>query len=219
MKGVCAMGVKKGQESIATILNNLEKLGVHLKKYRTGAYPAFFLQLHTTLRIQDILDMQLSDIYFFDEGKIRLLPDIVYTSQKVNIDDKGRIELAWYAMQRMAVCEAKEDVLDDWLCVNKQGNQLLMQAYRKLLDRSCGELGFKINYNAGYLHSLYGYLEIAFGKKTIDEIAKEYEVSRYYLLNRIFRGRDIQYHENIIQQVANSNAEEVEGCQAEFIVN
>ena len=85
-----------------------------------------------------------------------------------------RMELAWYAMQRIPVRDTQEEVLNDWLCVNKQGKQLQMTAYRKLLERASAELRFKENYNVGYLHALYGYLAIAFGRKTVHEMAKEY---------------------------------------------
>lgn len=189
--------------SIEMILKDLEKLSEHVKMYNTGAYPAFFLQLHTVLRIQDILDMQLSDLYFWEDGSIKLLPEIMYAGESIELDDDGRRELAWYALQRIAVCQAQEEALDDWLCVNKQGKQLQLQAYRKMLERTSAELGFGENYNVGYLHSLYGYLAIGCGRKTIDETAKEYRVARYYLLNRIFKGRKIQYLEDVIQQVAN----------------
>ena len=176
--------------SIEMILKDLEKLSEHVKMYNTGAYPAFFLQLHTVLRIQDILDMQLSDLYFWEDGSIKLLPELMYAGETIELDENGRRELAWYALQRIAVCQAQEEALDDWL-------------YRKMLERTSAELGFGENYNVGYLHSLYGYLAIGCGRKTIDETAKEYRVARYYLLNRIFKGRKIQYLEDVIQQVAN----------------
>lgn len=193
--------------SAEKIIEELMCLKEHIKIYSTGAFPAFFLQTNTVLKIQDILDMQLSDIYFWEEGMIKILPGIVYAGEEIVLDSVGRKELAWYALQRIPVCETNEEVLDDWLCVNKQGNQLQMQAYRKMLERSSGELHFKENYNAGYLHSLYGYLSIALGKKTVAEVAKEYHVSRYYLLNRIFKGVEIQYLDHVIEQVANINQE------------
>ncbi|MDD3361834.1 MAG: hypothetical protein PHW34_09205 [Hespellia sp.] len=193
--------------TVETILKELNILSGHVKTYSTGAYPAFYLQLHTVLRIQDILEMQLSDLYFWDSGMIRILPEIVYAGEKIELDEEGRRELAWYAMQRIAVRTANEEVLDDWLCVNKQGKQLQMQAYRKTLERASAELGFKLNYNVGYLHSLYGYLEIAHGRKTIAEVADEYHVTRYYLLNRIFKGMEIQYLDHVLSHVANINKE------------
>lgn len=189
--------------SVELILKELQALSDHVKTYSTGAYPAFFLQLHTVLRIQDILDMQLSDLYFWEDGQIKLMTDIVYAGEQIILNDEGRKELAWYALQRIPVFETSEEVLDDWLCVNKQGKQLQMQAYRKMLERASAELGFKTNYNVGYLHSLYGYLLIASGKKTLAEVAEEYHVSRYYLRNRIFKGMEIQYLDDIIEQVAN----------------
>jgi|GEM_PF-6715584 len=189
--------------SVKRILEELECLNDHIKQYSTGAFPAFFLQISTVLKIQDILEMQLRDIYFWDDGMIKILPGNIYAEKQITLDSAERKELAWYALQRIPVCGVKETVLDDWLCVNKQGNQLQMQAYRKMLERSSGELSFKENYSVGYLHSLYGYLAIAFGKKTIAEVAREYGVTRYYLLNRIFKGMEIQYLDHIIEQVAN----------------
>ena len=144
--------------------------------------------------------MKLSDFYYWEEGMIKMLPEILYGDENINLDAEGRKEFAWYALQRIPVRETTAEVLDDWLCVNKQGRQLQIQGYRKMLERASAELNFKNNYNVGYLHSLYGYLEIALGKKTV---AEEYQVSRYYLLNRIFRGMEIQYVDSVIQQVAN----------------
>lgn len=189
--------------SLNRILTDLERLDAHVKTYSTGAFPAYFLQLHSVLKIQDILDMQLADVYFWEDGMIKILPEIIYAGEKIILDVNERKELAWYALQRIPVCETREEVLEDWLCVNKQGNQLQMPAYRKMLERASAELGFKENYNVGYLHCLYGYLKIASGKKTIKEVAREYDVTRYYLLNRIFKGMEIQYQEDVIRQVAN----------------
>lgn len=204
MKGV---GFLANTASIETIINNLEQLSKHVKTYNTGSYPAFFLQLHTPLHIQDILEMKLSDFYYWEDGMIKMLPEIFYGDESINLDAEGRKEFAWYALQRIPVRETTAEVLDDWLCVNKQGRQLQIQGYRKMLERASGELNFKNNYNVGYLHSLYGYLEIALGKKTVAEVAAEYRVSRYYLLNRIFRGMEIQYVDSVIQQVANIKEE------------
>lgn len=189
--------------SLNRILTDLERLDTHMKTYSTGAYPAYFFQLHSVLRIQDILEMQLADVYFCEDGMIKILPEIIYAGERIILDAKERKELAWYALQRIPVCETQEEVLEDWLCVNKQGNQLQMTTYRKLLERASAELRFQENYNVGYLHCLYGYLKIASGRKTIQEVAGEYHVSRYYLLNRVFKGMEIQYQEDIIRQVAN----------------
>lgn len=190
-------------DTLERTIEDLERLTKHVKTYNVGAYPALYLQLHTVLRIQDILDMQLSDLFYWEDGMIKMLPEILYSGEKIALDEQGRKEMAWYVMQRIPVRETSEEVLDDWLCVNKQGKQLQIQAYRKMLERMSAELNFKNNYNAGYLHSLYGYLEIAFGRKTIGEVAEEYHVTRYYLLNRLFKGMSIQYLDSVIDQVAN----------------
>ena len=112
--------------SVEKIQKDLEDLKCHIKTYSTGAYPAFFLQLHSVLKIQDILDMELADVYFCEEGQIKLLPEIIYAGEKIILDAEERKELAWYAMQRIPVCDTQEEVLNDWLCVNKQGKQLQM---------------------------------------------------------------------------------------------
>lgn len=190
-------------DTLELIMKNLKCLSDHVKTYNVGAYPAFYFQLHTVLHIQDILDMQLSDLFYWEDGKIKMLPEILYAGEKIVLDAEDRREMAWYVLQRIPVRETAEEVLDDWLCVNKQGKQLQIQAYRKMLERTSAELNFKTNYNAGYLHILYGYLEIAFGRKTINEVANEYRVTRYYLLNRLFKGMSIQYFDSVIEQVAN----------------
>lgn len=188
---------------VVEIMEDIKSLSSHIKKYSPGAFPAFFLQLSTVLKLQDILDMQLNDIYCWDGGMVKILSEIIYNGEKIRMTSESRRQLAWYAMQRIPVCQTKEEILDDWLCVNKQGHMLQIQAYRKMLERSCAELGFRQIYNAGTLHSLYGYLSIAYGVKTVAEVAREYKVTRYYLLNRIFRGMEIQYFDHVINQVAN----------------
>lgn len=193
--------------SIETILKELETLLGHVKIYSTGAYPAVFLQIHSPLKIQDILDMRLSDLYYWEDGTIRLMSEILYLDEQIYLDDEARKNLAWYALQRIPVCGAKEEVLDNWLCVNRQGRPLLLQAYRKMLERASAELNFAQTYNAGYLRSLYGYIDIAHGKKTVDEVAREYRVTRKYLLNHVFRGMEIQYTDSVICQVANIRKE------------
>ena len=150
--------------SVEKIQKDLEDLKCHIKTYSTGAYPAFFLQLHSVLKIQDILDMELADVYFCEEGQIKLLPEIIYAGEKIILDAEERKELAWYAMQRIPVCDTQEEVLNDWLCVNKQGKQLQMTAYRKLLERASAELRFRENYNVGYLHYM-DILQLPLGKR------------------------------------------------------
>lgn len=194
--------------SIDMITADLNRLGQHIKDFNKGAYPAYLFQLHSVLKIHDILDMRLSDVYYCDDGCVRLLPEIVFEGEKVHLDEWMRKELAWYALQRVAVCNADEEALEDWLCVNIHGRQLQQQAYRKMLERTSYELGFRSNYSVGYLHSLYGYLQIASGQRTIAEVAREYGVTQYYLHNRIFKGTPIQYEDYIIRQVANMEIDE-----------
>src|SRR5699024_6065018 len=122
--------------SIDMITADLDRLGQHIKDFNKGAYPAFLFQLHSVLKIHDILEMRLSDVYYCDDGCVRLLAEIVCEGEKVHLDQQMRTELAWYALQRVAVCNADEEALEDWLCVNIHGRQLQPQAYRKMLERT-----------------------------------------------------------------------------------
>ena len=56
--------------SVEKIQKDLEDLKCHIKTYSTGAYPAFFLQLHSVLKIQDILDMELADVIFAKRDRL-----------------------------------------------------------------------------------------------------------------------------------------------------
>jgi hypothetical protein len=181
----------------------LNKLSRHIKTYSVGSYPVYYLQLHSSLKVQDVLDMRMSDIYMCEEGTVRVKPQIIWDGQIVELTDYGRRELAWYAMQRIKVRNAgEEQLVTNFLCVNKQGKPLQKQVYRKMLERASNELALSRVYNSGYLRSLYGYMEIVHGKKTVDDIAKEYQVERYYLLNRMFKGVEIQYDLSLLDEVA-----------------
>lgn len=181
----------------------LNKLSSHIKTYSVGSYPVYYLQLHSSLKVQEVLDMRMIDIYMCEGGTVRVRPQIVWDGQPIELTDHGRRELAWYAMQRMKVRNAGEEELEgNYLCVNKQGKPLQKQVYRKMLERASNELALSRVYNSGYLRSLYGYMEIVHGKKTVDDIAKEYQVERYYLLNRMFKGVEIQYDDRLLNKVA-----------------
>lgn len=181
----------------------LNKLSNHIKTYSVGSYPVYYLQLHSSLKVQEVLDMRMIDIYMCEGGTVRVRPQIVWDGQPIELTDHGRRELAWYAMQRMKVRNAGEEELEgNYLCVNKQGKPLQKQVYRKMLERASNELALSRVYNSGYLRSLYGYMEIVHGKKTVDDIAKEYQVERYYLLNRMFKGVEIQYDDRLLNEVA-----------------
>ena len=71
-----------------------------------------------------------------------------------------------------------------------------------MLERASDELGLSRIYNSQYIRSLYGYLEIAYGRKTVDTVAKEYGVDRYYLLTRVFGGVDIEYESSLLDEIA-----------------
>lgn len=194
------MSAEEGR--IQIIISELEKLENHIKTYSTGAFPCFYLQLHSALKVQDILDLSLSDVYWCEQGNIRVKTNMKVQGMIVTLNDEDRMALAWYALQRIPVFRTNESVLQDYLSVNKQGKPLQKQVYRKMLERMSGELGLSRIYNAGYIRSLYGYLQICHGQKTIDEMAAEYGVTKYYLLNRMLKTLPIEYAEDILHQVA-----------------
>lgn len=148
--------------------------------------------------------MRLSDVYECVNGNVYVKDQIICDEKEVDLSGEDRKNLAWYAMQRIKVRNTEEEQMKKmYLCVNKQGKPLKKQVYRKMLERSSSELDLSRVYNSGYLRSLYGYLEIAYGRKTIDDVATEYQVERYYLLNRIFKGMSIEYDSQLLNEVAN----------------
>lgn len=194
--------------TLKKIINELEMMENHMKKYYRGAYPAMYLQLYSPLEIHEILEMKLEDFLYCENGLVKMYPEIIYRGKKIELDEKGRKEIAWCLLQRVPAVNADESMLDDWLCVNVHGQKLKIHAYRKMLLRANCELNFKRNYNVTRLHSLYGYLEIASGKKSVMEVAREYKVSRTYLLQRTFKNLDVDFMDYIIEQVTNSKEEE-----------
>lgn len=207
-------------DQITLIAGEIKKLGEHIKTYSVGAFPVFYLQLHSVLRVQDILSMRLSDIYSCDGGNVRVRKEIAWEKQTIELIDETRREMAWYAMQRIKVRNTKKEQLEEeYLCINKQGKPLQKQVYRKMLERASGEIGLSRVYNSSYLRSLYGYLEIAYGNKTVDDVAEEYQVERYYLLNRMFRGMDIVYDKNLLDEVAGIvEGEMLHVCEEEMCI-
>lgn len=207
------MDKKKSNEKpdlITLISEETTKLREHIKTYSVGAFPVFYLQLHSVLKVQDILDMHLSDIYYSSDGIVRVRKEIIWEEQIVELIEETRRELAWYAMQRVKVKNTRDEQLaEEYLCINKQGKQLQKQVYRKMLERASSEIGLSRVYNSNYLRCLYGYLEIAYGNKTVDDVAEEYQVERYYLLNRMFKGMDIIYDKKLLDEVAGVVEEEI----------
>lgn len=190
-------------DQITLITDEVGKLSEHIKTYNVGAFPVFYLQLHSVLRVQDILSMRLHDIYSCDEGNVRVRKEIAWEGQTVELIEESRREMAWYAMQRVKVRNTREEQLrEQYLCINKQGKQLQKQVYRKMLERASSEIGLSRVYNSSYLRNLYGYLEIAFGNKTVDDVAEEYQVERYYLLHRMFKDMEIVYDQTLLDEVA-----------------
>lgn len=201
--------MKGNEDRIGLITEEIEKLSTHIKTYSVGSYPVFYLQLHSILKVQDILEMRLSDVYDCIRGNVYVKDLIISDGKEVELSEEDRKNLAWYAMQRIKVRNTEEDQLEKmYLCVNKQGKPLQKQVYRKMLERSSSELDLSRVYNSGYLRSLYGYLEIAYGRKTIEDVASEYQVERYYLLNRIFKGMSIEYDSQLLNEVANIEIDE-----------
>ena len=195
---------KGNEDRISFIMEEIEKLSTHIKTYSVGSYPVFYLQLHSILKVQDILEMRLSDVYECVHGNVYVKDQIICDEKEVGLSGEDRKNLAWYAMQRIKVRNTEEEQMKEmYLCVNKQGKPLQKQVYRKMLERSSSELDLSRVYNCGYLRSLYGYLEIAYGRKTIEDVATEYQVERYYLLNRIFKGMSIEYDSQLLNEVAN----------------
>lgn len=202
---------KRGQggSRIALISDELKKLGAHIKTYSAGAYPLFCLQTHTILRVQAILDMYLDDLCQCTNGKVCIKKEIIWEEKKIPLNEYVRQELAWYVLQRIQVKDVRRECLEGLcLCVNKQKNPLQKQVYRKMLERASDELGLSRVYNPQYPRSLYGYLEIAYGRKTVDAVAEEYGVERYYLLTRIFGGMDIEYEGGLLDEIANIDRRE-----------
>lgn len=195
--------INEEKDPITLITEEIAKLGKHIKTYNVGAFPVFYLQLHSVLKVQDILSMHLYDIYSCDEGNVHVRKEIVWEGQTIAFIEETRREMAWYAMQRIKVRNAEaEQLRKQYLCINKQGKALQKQVYRKMLERASSEIGLSRVYNSSYLRNLYGYLEIAYGNKTVDDVAEEYQVERYYLLNRMFKGMEITYDKNLMDEVA-----------------
>ena len=202
--------IKGKKDRIALITEEIEKLSVHIRTYSVGSFPVFYLQLHSILKVQDILEMRLSDVYDCENGNVRVKDLIICDEKEVELSGEDRKNLAWYAMQRIKVRNMEEEELENmYLCVNKQGKPLKKQVYRKMLERTSSELDLSRVYNSGYLRSLYGYLEIAFGRKTIEDVATEYQVEKYYLLNRIFKGMSMEYDSQLLNEVANIDEDDL----------
>ena len=191
-------------ETLEQIREDLERLGKHMRVYDRGAYPAFYLQMHTPLRFSEISRIKLKDLCYIEEGKVKMVPDIVFEGKRLKLSSEERMELAHCVLQRIPVTDTTEDVLNGYLCLSSIDTPLSIQTYGKILRRTCDELGFKKRYSSCDLRSLYGYFEIVAGRKTIDEVALEYGVTQFYLLNRIFAGKEIRYADSLLNQVANN---------------
>lgn len=141
---------KGNEDRISFIMEEIEKLSTHIKTYSVGSYPVFYLQLHSILKVQDILEMRLSDVYECVHGNVYVKDQIICDEKEVGLSGEDRKNLAWYAMQRIKVRNTEEEQMKEmYLCVNKQGKPLQKQVYRKMLERSSSELDLSRVYNSG----------------------------------------------------------------------
>ena len=197
-------------ETLEQIREDLERLGKHMRVYDRGAYPAFYLQMHTPLRFSEISRIRLKDLCYIEDGKVKMIPDIVFEGRKVKLSPEERREIAYCVLQRIPVTDTTPEVLDGYLCLSSIDTPLSIQTYGKILRRTCDELGLRKRYSSCEIRSLYGYFEIVSGRKTIEEVALDYGVTQFYLLNRVFAGKEIQYADSLLKQVANN--EEAREC-------
>lgn len=199
------MEVMTDDRELYSIIKELKLLDAHIKTYDEGAYPAFYLQIKTAFRLQDILELKLKDVYYIKEGSICVKDNIHCSDNTFHLTDEDKMAFAVYILHRTPIFVGigKQDLLEDSLCVNKQGKPLTNQVYRKMLDRTVYELDLKQGFNIFYLHSLYGYFSIAFGKKTVPALMQEYHCTKYYLFNQIFKAfRYIGYNSNVVMMAA-----------------
>ena len=94
---------KGNEDRISFIMEEIEKLSTHIKTYSVGSYPVFYLQLHSILKVQDILEMRLSDVYECVHGNVYVKDQIICDEKEVGLSGEDRKNLAWYAMQRIKV--------------------------------------------------------------------------------------------------------------------
>ena len=198
------MEIIYNENELEEILQELKILETHLKKYNEGAFPAFYLQLKTAFRVPDILALRLKDVYTIFDGKISVKDSININADVFRLKAEDRLAFATYILHRTPanIEKDQEYILEDYLCVNKQGNQLTNQVYRKLLERAVYELDLKHDYNTFYLHSLYGYLQLVFARKTVPALMQEYHCSKYYLINQILKGFHVGLASSVVRQVA-----------------
>lgn len=207
------MEMIRDENELHEIIRELKILDGHLKKYNEGAYPAFYLQLKTAFRVADILALRLKDVYCIIDGKITVKESVTINDTMFRLKDEDKVTFATYILHRtpFSIAEDEEHILEDYLCVNKQGNQLTNQVYRKLLERAVYELNLKHDFNTFYLHSLYGYFQLVFAKKTTPALMKEYHCSRYYLFNQILKGFNIGLASSVVLQAAGISQEKETG--------
>lgn len=198
------MEVIKNDDELYEIIRELKILDAHIKTYNEGAYPAFYLQMKTAFRVVDILSLKLKDLYEVVDGTITVKDRVTVNGTTFKLKPEDKMTFATYILHRTPIDieEDEENILNDFLCVNKQGNQLTNQVYRKLLERAVYELSLKHDFNTFYLHSLYGYFQFVFAKKTIPALMKEYHCSKYYLINQIWKGFEIGYASRVVHQAA-----------------
>ena len=198
------MEMIKDEKELYEIIRELEILDGHIKKYNEGAYPAFYLQLKTAFRVADILSLKLKELYGIVDGNITVNESITVNGTVFRLKDEDKVTFGAYILHRtpISIDQGSEDILEDFLCVNKQGKQLTNQVYRKLLERAVYELNLKHDINTFYLHSLYGYFQLVFAKKTIPALMQEYHCSRYYLFNQVLKDFNVGLASSVVHQAA-----------------
>ena len=81
-------------ETLEQIREDLERLGNHMRVYDRGAYPAFYLQMHTPLRFSEISRIRLKDLCYIEDGNVKMVPDIVFEGKRLKLSSEERMELA-----------------------------------------------------------------------------------------------------------------------------
>lgn len=178
------------------------KLGEHMKRYATGMYPAYYLQLNTPWKINNILKMTLADIYTIDDSATLKVKEEGKGEPSILFTQEDRKNLAWYAFSRVPVRNVQKSMFADALCLNKQNQPLTLQVYRKTLERFSKELNLSQLYNTTYLKRLYGYFNIIEGRKTAGMLALEYQTSKSYVINNMLREFDCEILETTLLEIA-----------------
>lgn len=190
-------------QQLEKIEKELNLLETYIKTFHVGYYPAFYLTLHHGINATDIFQLLLSDIYQMND------PDCLQVRSKVRIgkhevvlSQTDRLTLSWYLMQRIPVAKANEADFSLPFCVNRQGKEVQSPSYRKALECAAKELKLDQKYTTRHIKAIYGYREIANGRKTVTEIADQFHCSKQHLIGHILGKFPIIYKEGLIYKIA-----------------